>query len=246
MTLDLRESVCIPLFVHGVYLHQTAEDDFVRIAVQKGTCVFDVGANIGYYTRLLSRLVGEDGMVVALEPMPRALRLLRRNVADLPNVSVMPVAIGESNDLYADLREAAKLDVSSVAFGTTGSTPVLSIDSLAATVKPPAFVKIDVEGAELPALRGAHRVLSQIKPIVMFEYIPSTATCYGASHLQDLLDCFAGGYNFFRIGKPLRLLPVNSTETDNNNYAAIPNDAIGRFRHLIGPPANYIRTLAGE
>jgi FkbM family methyltransferase len=234
MILDLRESVCIPLFVQGSYAHQVAEDDFVKAAVERGACVFDIGANIGYYTRLLSRIVGEQGVVVAVEPMPRALRLLQRNAADLSNTRIFPAAIGESTSLQADLHEAKQLDVSTVSFGS-GSTPVVTIDSLAKSVRPPSFIKIDIEGAEVLALRGATRVLSEIRPILMFEYIPHTAVPFGALSLQDLIACFSAGYSFFRISNPLRLLPVNSTDSDTNNYAAIPCNKIAMFSSFIGP-----------
>jgi hypothetical protein len=55
--LDLRESVCIPIFVHGCYRHQVPEDRILNHLLKAGMRVFDIGANIGYYTIFISRRV---------------------------------------------------------------------------------------------------------------------------------------------------------------------------------------------
>src|ERR1017187_4596394 len=79
MYLDFRELICLPIFVHGYYKHQFPEDLVLNRLLCAGMNVFDIGANIGYYTAFFSLRVKSHGRVVSVEPMPRALRLLKKN-----------------------------------------------------------------------------------------------------------------------------------------------------------------------
>jgi FkbM family methyltransferase len=236
MVLDLRESVCIPLFKYRCYPHQTAEDDFVRMSVRPGALVFDIGANIGFYTKMLSNLVGPAGRVVAVEPMPRALALLRKNVnLALPNISVIPSAIGPLG-CRAEIQETRALDRSTVVFGDSGATEVVTLDTLMDRFSMPDFVKIDVEGAELGAMRGATRMMSaEIRPIVLFEYIKENAEAFGGYSLRNLLACFGSGYHFFRVAAPLQLVNIdggNPGTNVTNDYVAIPDREVDRFQSV--------------
>ena len=86
-----------------------------------GGVFVDVGANVGYYTRIASRLVGCGGGVLAFEPMPAALRVLAMNCADLTNVRLYPVALGDvAGETTFYVRKMG--DTSSLAHGGGGAT----------------------------------------------------------------------------------------------------------------------------
>ncbi len=147
--------------------------------VKPGATVIDVGANIGYNAIYAARLAGPQGRVIALEPTPDTLTVLRRNIvaSGLANVSVEPVAAGSIagtrdffvrgeisavNSLYPDSRYA---HVTSVL-----RAPVTPLDDLvdgAADV-----VKIDVEGAELDVLEGMPRILRASGVTIIVEWDP--------------------------------------------------------------------------
>jgi FkbM family methyltransferase len=147
--------------------------------VSPGATVVDVGANIGYNTVHAARLAGPRGRVVAVEPTPDNLEVLRRNVesAELDNVVVEPVAAGREagvralfvrgarsavNSLFADSCYASVTDVLQVA--------VLPLDEL--VEGPVDVVKIDVEGAELDVLEGMPRLLRAPPKALIVEWHP--------------------------------------------------------------------------
>lgn len=60
-----------------------------------GACVWDVGANVGYYTKLFSERVGSSGRVYAFEPLPTTVAKLTAAAGGLDNVSILPVALSD-------------------------------------------------------------------------------------------------------------------------------------------------------
>ena len=205
MHLDLRESVCFPLFYYGFYGHQLQEDGVLKSLIQSGMTVFDIGANIGFYTRLFSQLVGPHGRVVAVEPAARALRILERNCADRQNVILIRGAVGADFG-KAEIVQPRSIDTSFIRPGT-GPIEVTTIDHIASLYGMPQVIKVDVEGAELIAFRGAGAVFAT-RPSIMFEYADLNVR-FGGYALEDLVAQLPAGYIVSRIGA-------------TNNYLATP------------------------
>jgi FkbM family methyltransferase len=157
----------------------------LRAAVRPGDTVFDAGANIGFFSTLLSRWVGPSGRVLAFEPEPENLALLRRNVAanGCENVEVVPCALGaepgtatfsvdESTGSTGHLGDdptagevavgTGKVRLIEMAVGTIDA--MVACDGLA-----PEVIKMDIEGGEIDALQGASRTLAEHGPIVFSE-----------------------------------------------------------------------------
>jgi FkbM family methyltransferase len=136
-----------------------------------GDTFVDVGAHVGYLSLPIARRVGPRGRVIAVEPFPSSVRLLRRNVAlnAFEWVTVVEAAAARE-DGRARLRLTAVSDM----WGTlcddtlgeeTGSINVAtrSLDSLARALDwpPVAGIKLDVEGAESDVLSGSEEVLAR-------------------------------------------------------------------------------------
>jgi len=144
---------------HGCWLGSYELDKQRLFAehVRQGDAVWDIGANVGFYTLLASRLVGPTGRVIAFEPSPRNLHYLREHVARnrLPNVTVFDAAVGERPGRVA-FDESPGPAMGKVGAGSI-TVPLVSVDDLVATGKapPPTLLKVDVEGAEAMVLRGA-------------------------------------------------------------------------------------------
>ena len=140
--------------------------------VEPGATVVDVGANIGYNTVHAARCAGTSGRVVALEPTPDNLEVLRRNVAasGLANIVVEPVAAGRAEGERELFVRGEKSAVNSFFPASCYAhvtevlrVPVVPLDEL---VDEADVVKIDVEGAELDVLEGMPRLLAKRTALV--------------------------------------------------------------------------------
>ena len=144
------------------------------------TCI-DVGSHVGYMTILMAHLVGPQGRVVAFEPVPETFEALRENVRlnNLENVQLECTAVGEQEgtiSLFCDSAQELSWTSSVAACRVPGndlkkiSAPMHCLDSyLQVSNLHPHLIKIDVEGAELAVLRGARRMLREVRPVVLLE-----------------------------------------------------------------------------
>jgi FkbM family methyltransferase len=184
--------------------------------VRPGDVAYDVGANLGLFTRYLAG-VCRAGHVVAFEPMTENLDLLRRNVALLDDeargrVRIVDAALGDADGtetLQVDdvMSASAALDrvtggQASYGRAAAGLAPrtetvrVARLDTLvfaaADPLPPPRLIKLDVEGAELMALNGAVRTLREHRPIMVVELHERPDVSAG---VIDLLESL--GYHVF-------------------------------------------------
>lgn len=144
-----------------------------------GGVFYDVGANIGFLTVIGARLAGPAGRVYAFEPVPANVDAVRRNVAlnRFDNVEVVEVALSNRSGT-GELALAAYSGGSVLADAGTPpdqagvlSVRLACIDELVEQggLRPPTFVKIDVEGAELAVLEGMARTAVRHRPVILCE-----------------------------------------------------------------------------
>jgi FkbM family methyltransferase len=136
--------------------------------VRPGGVFYDIGANVGFYTLLASKLIG-SGQVVAFEPAPRNLFYLKRHLElnRVGNVEAMELAVSDKDGTANfEVEETGFMGHLSGGEGITVSTA--SLDSLIEQGKLPApnCIKMDIEGAEFQALRGARRTFERHHPIL--------------------------------------------------------------------------------
>jgi FkbM family methyltransferase len=184
----------------GFYEHKKQE--LISEAVRPNTVFYDVGANVGFYTLLGSLLVGA-GRVFAFEPLLRNLGYLKRHIAlnQIQNVEVLELAIADENgSAFFEIERTGSMGCLS----SSGQVRVqtASLDSLLAQGKilPPNYIKMDIEGAELLALRGAEQCIRQYRPQI-FLATHGTAIHSGCCQLLEdwgyecqILELTAYGY----------------------------------------------------
>jgi FkbM family methyltransferase len=175
------------------------------------------------YSVFASRLVGPAGRVLAIEANPRTHRYLADNVAKngLANVTTVNCAVGDADGelrISADRRNAGATHVAiSDEDGTR--VPVRRLDDLLREYGVDAvhYMKIDVEGYELPVLRGAIDVIRRNPDIVVqTELIPAHAGRYGHS-IRAIVELLTGaGLTAYSPDEYGRALPIGLNEIDQH------------------------------
>lgn len=151
------------------------EVEIFRRIVRPGDAVFDVGSNIGAHSVFLARAVGSQGAVFAFEPQRLVYQTLCANAAlnSLPNVWCLNCAAGESPGA---IRVPTLNPWVTNNFGGLGleeqelggePVPVVRLDSV--QVRSCRLIKIDVEGMELAALKGATGLIEKFAPFLYVE-----------------------------------------------------------------------------
>jgi len=153
----------------------------VRDLVRPGMTVYDLGANIGYLTLLFARAVGEDGRVVAFEPLPGNLERLAEHIGRnsfAERVTVVPAAVADRQGrrrFYVRTSSAMGKLEGAAGRSLQGEESIMvhaiDLDSYVGDSRdrPPDVIKIDIEGGEVLALPGMRRTLREVRPAILLE-----------------------------------------------------------------------------
>ncbi len=178
--------------------------------VHKGDIVFDIGANVGRFTKLFCMLTGSGGKVIAFEPV--SINFNKLTQLDFKNLVVYKLALsdqsGEST-LYYPPTDGAQASMVKQTFGNWRTSVTVGeeicemdyLDGLMETKQLPIpdFIKIDAEGAELRILKGANKLLMSGSITVFLELNTETLKSFGISlgQIWDLLHSY--GYTVFTL-----------------------------------------------
>jgi FkbM family methyltransferase len=162
MSLDLSDVIQRDMYA-GVY--EPFEGQCLKRLLRPGMTVVDVGANVGYYTWLASRLVGPAGRVLSFEPGPYAFERLQRVIAEnsIRNVEACQIALSDHGGratLYVPQKEEGNYNPSLTPYLPDMTAVDVAVDRLDTlldrfNVGTVDLMKVDVEGHELNVFRGA-------------------------------------------------------------------------------------------
>ncbi len=200
--------------------HETEVQQVLAEVLRPGMVYYDVGANVGFFAVIASRMVGQAGRVVCFEPLPANARQIEYNAQlnSFTNIENHVNALGGSNRTEVFQTSAEPTWGMLAAVGKAPGkasgqieVSVRTLDSLCATgaLPHPNLIKIDVEGAEAEMLQGAAATLSESRPLLVIE-LHSTNDAVLA-----VLDKL--GYNAAVIGSPVS---VRDVDWDANIIAA--------------------------
>lgn len=146
------------------------------LSIDKGNVVFDIGANLGYYTFLFSKLVGAEGRVHCFEPVPTTYKRLLENIQSCENVRTNNIASGEKRgeaEIRYNSQDLEKASLLSPPHKTDNSNMVeiIPLDTYVDEIDLHRldFIKCDVEGYELYALKGMEGTLRRFRPELSVE-----------------------------------------------------------------------------
>ncbi len=191
---DLHTPLGLALYRYG---HCSPESRLLRQLLRPGDVFVDGGANVGLLSLLGALAVGSSGRVLACEPGPGTMAILKANadengfaalechqvaLSDQTGIAVF-VVFEDGSGLASFAPEAGG--------GTTVRVPVTTLDELtSAYSNRVAVVKLDVEGAEAKALRGASRLIARSAPLFIVEVEPEHLARQGSS-IDDVQEALA-------------------------------------------------------
>lgn len=197
-----------PNFARGSY--ERPLQDAIAANLAAGDVFYDIGANIGFFSLLAARRVTAQGSVYAFEPVPNNAAMIVRNAAlnGFASIEVFNEAVGARTG-RAELNLAHH--IGGAVLASAGTPPdmrgrmqvdVVALDDVIARrkLRPPALVKIDVEGAELDVLSGMRQTLSAHRPKVVYE-IDDVSRAGVARKAADI-SAFLAGWGYVLTALP--------------------------------------------
>ncbi len=206
-----------PLYAAYKAYTDRAERKLLQRILFPGGIVVDAGANIGIYSEFLSRCVGPSGSVHSFEPSPDNFRHLRDATHGLNNVRTNCAAIGDYTG-PSKLYVSENLNVDHRAY-VTHTEPrrsilieMVALDDYFNAGETANLIKLDLQGYELHALRGAKRVLEENPDIkLLLEFWPYGLELAGAGW-EELIEMLRGVCMDLMLVKSEGLIPFDAAD----------------------------------
>ena len=206
------------------------EDESMAYAlIQNGDTILDVGAHIGWYSINFAKRF-PISKIYAFEPIEYTFEFLKRNIEKnhLSNVILLNFGLSskeEERALYYFKGGSAIASIENLISHQNAKKITCrfrSLDAILAELgmKSIAFIKCDVEGAELFMLQGAQKTIDEFKPIILIELYEEWCNKCGYSS-KDVIDFLASmGYEFFQAinGKLCKMEPIKLVDRERYNY----------------------------
>jgi FkbM family methyltransferase len=183
------------------------ETELVKREVKKGDTVLDIGANIGYYSLIFAKIVGEKGRVFAFEPHPDNFELLRKNIAVNGYKNIIPVqkAVSDKSGLIKLYLSGNSVDHQICDSGEGRSfIEVESVridDYFFGQDTKIDLIKIDTQGAEGLVLRGMPGLLKKNALKIIIEFWPPGLKKFNISSQEFFNLIQEHGFKIFNINE---------------------------------------------
>lgn len=243
MIRTLRKSGLKP----GVLAEFCIEHGYTAI-LGEGSNAIDGGANVGRHTLFMSRCVGESGTIFACEPAAEAVVKLRSRLREVNarNVVLLCFALSDTLDVvdftvcrkatwYSSLRPTRTLPENIAAELDMRKVLACPLDDAIPTNRKIDFIKLDLEGGEFPALRGARALIARDRPLIVFENgRQKSAETFGYTE-EDFFGFFdALDYDLSTIdGRPFERAHWTAL-TSVFYFWATPRESTALYRERIG------------
>jgi len=205
-TVDIQQR-----YVYYFGLWEPNLTDWIARSLRPGDGFIDVGANVGYFSLLASRLVGPSGCVVAIEASPEIYRALTENIAlnEAWNVRAVNLAVSDGEGtlpIYRGPAEDSGLTTTIPYLDFLryeGTVPARTLPAVCSTEEIAAarIVKIDVEGAEAAVVGGMRRLLEDGRADLEIAIEINAARLTAAGRrAEEIFDIFEGaGFHSYRL-----------------------------------------------
>ncbi len=202
------------------------EINYLKQIIKEGDIIIDLGANIGYYTLIFAKLVGDLGHVYAFEPEPSNFELLSKNIKENnhSNVTLIQKAVSNKNSkikLYVSKRNLASHRIfDSDEKRNSVEVDVITLDEYFKKFeKPIKFIKIDVEGAEGAVLLGTSKIIEKSENLtIMMEYFPKWIKKFGDEPKEILKSLLQKDFKLYNLNQKNNRLDTIQIEKFVSEY----------------------------
>ncbi|GAB2571278.1 FkbM family methyltransferase [Spirosoma areae] len=211
----------------GSFTDDSGEQHVVRYVARKTAqqpnpvSIFDVGANVGSYARMLLNGLGDRAIIHCFEPSQATYQTLKANVPE-PNVRKHNIGLSDQAGelaLYTDAEQSGMTSVYerdlqhiNVAFAQQEVATFSTVDEFSANqnIRQIDLLKIDVEGHELAVLKGASRMIEEQRiRFIQFEF--GGTSLDSRTYFRDFWNLLSPNYTLYRIvGNGLRRIDAYS------------------------------------
>lgn len=172
----LQDHIQRQIYFFGAY--EPIESYLLKSLLESDDVAVDAGANIGFYTLLISSVVSR-GQVISFEPVPRNFEILKHNISLSPrnkNIEIINKGLWHKKDtIDFSLETSMEDNIGSFTAGKVSATiaqykcEVIPMDDIFQNAARLDFIKMDIEGAELSALKGGQKVIEKFRPQFLIE-----------------------------------------------------------------------------
>ncbi len=182
-------------FIKGTY--EPEKTEALGRVLRQGDIAFDVGAHVGYFSILMSKIIGSSGCIYSFEPRGINLSFLERHIKinNCTNIKVINSAVGSSNG-KALLETRTGTGTGRISLSGNISVNIISLDAFCSQNISPTFIKIDVEGGEYDVLIGAAKTIDKYKPRIVL-------ATHGPELDEQCISWLTGkGYVTYAVNQP--------------------------------------------
>lgn len=188
--------------------------DLIKKILKENCVAFDVGANIGAHTLIMSKSVEKNGKILAFEPHPEISERLSSNIKlnHLDNVKIFQIALSNKpgktilhsfNEDVADRGSSSLYEKTYQNLENKFEVEVSTIDEIADKEKVAKLdlIKIDTRGSDFPIILGAEKSIKKFKPHIIFEYNQKNWDCAGFAWNNAVEFFNKNSYGLYLINK---------------------------------------------
>lgn len=215
-------NIIYPIFKNKQDAH---EINMCKSLIKPGDTVIDIGANIGFYSKIFSGIVGINGNVYSFEPDKINYSRFQKNVSSCKNVKGFNKAVADTTKTLT-LYTSPMLNVDHKTFkvndyDTAVEIEAISIDDFVGDKIKVDFIKMDIQGFEVTAIKGMQRTLQSNRNILLLTELWPYGLNQAGTSAQQFADTVSGlGLSLFDVSKtPFEKMAITNFAKYDELYA---------------------------